>query len=212
MQPDSLTKGISSHNMRSSNVRNTVNTVSNRDRSCGVCGGTVKAGAKKYCSHACYVIDHTTPVPERFWPKVDRRGATDCWLWTGYVFGSLGYGGLHLGGRPLYAHRIAWELANGAIPDGQWVLHSCDVPRCVNPAHLFLGTHTTNMQDAARKGRLSVPRPKAQAVTDAQIAEMHVLRAQGATLQVIADRFSVTKTYVSLVLRGLRRQHVKGAA
>lgn len=95
----------------------------------------------------------------RFWAKVDKTPG--CWLWTralqtsGYGFVRVGKGGMML------AHRLAWILEYGPIPrnkDGQElnVLHDCpdgDNPRCVNPAHMFLGTHITNMRDRGRKGR-----------------------------------------------------------
>ncbi len=94
-------------------------------------------------------------VAERFWAKV-RKGE-GCWLWVGAKQHN-GYGYLHSGGhsirKPLRAHRVSWELHNGPIPDGLRVLHSCDTPCCVNPAHLFLGTQSDNMKDCAAKGRV----------------------------------------------------------
>ena len=74
-----------------------------------------------------------------------------CWLWTGRAAKS-GYG--YLGCR--LAHHVSWLLANGPVPDGLDVCHHCDTPSCVRPDHLFVGTPKDNMQDAARKGRLSV--------------------------------------------------------
>ncbi len=82
-----------------------------------------------------------------FWDKVDQSG--DCWIWTGYV-GHDGYG-QH--GRSGKAHRLAWELTVGPIPDGLNVLHRCDTPVCVRPEHLFLGTSADNSIDMVRKGR-----------------------------------------------------------
>jgi hypothetical protein len=80
------------------------------------------------------------------------KSVTDCVLWTGYVQPN-GYAKTSYRGRPEWAHRAAWQKANGPIPDGMWVLHRCDVPLCINPDHLFLGTHLDNMADMRAKGR-----------------------------------------------------------
>lgn len=95
-------------------------------------------------------------VAERFWAKVLK--GEGCWEWQGSKSKAGGYGYVHVGGqvnrRPMKAHRLSWELHNGPIPHGLWVLHQCDNPPCVNPSHLFLGTRTDNMQNAASKGRI----------------------------------------------------------
>lgn len=85
---------------------------------------------------------------ERFWAKVQKTPT--CWLWT--ASGSR-YGKLKVAGRDVMAHRIAWELSFGHIPHDMQVLHACDQPRCVNPAHLRLGTQAENMIDMYAKGR-----------------------------------------------------------
>jgi hypothetical protein len=87
----------------------------------------------------------------RFWSKVDKSG--ECWVWTAKALCENGYGRFYVGKKPLRAHRYSWELANGPITDGLFVCHRCDNPPCVNPAHLFLGTHQDNMQDMVAKGR-----------------------------------------------------------
>ena len=89
-------------------------------------------------------------VEDRFWEKVDKSG--DCWLWTASTKDGQ-YGCFWMNGRSTFAHRTAWEIHNGPIPDGILVCHTCDTPLCVRPAHLWLGTNADNMRDRDQKGR-----------------------------------------------------------
>lgn len=89
---------------------------------------------------------------ERFWSYVDTSG--DCWLWTG-AKKRHGYGVYGTRRVSVLAHRFSWEFANRTpIPAGLHVLHRCDNPPCVNPAHLSVGTPGDNVADAIAKGRL----------------------------------------------------------
>lgn len=89
---------------------------------------------------------------ERFWPKVDRSG--DCWLWLGYIKPN-GYASFYPGGgrhvSKVYAHRFSYELANGLIPDGMEVDHTCNVRHCVNPRHLEAVSHRANLDRAVER-------------------------------------------------------------
>lgn len=81
---------------------------------------------------------------ERFWSKVDRRGPAECWPWLAYV-APTGYGQVKIGGRQFGAHRVAYELAVGPIPDGLQIDHLCRNRACVNPSHMEAVTQQVNL-------------------------------------------------------------------
>ena len=144
--------------------------------SCEHCGGTFEREAKVvnfarkhnrgvFCGKPCAGAHNrskalvATPQAARFWEKVDKKGPTECWVWTGAGVSRLprrNYGLAHKPGTnrgKVRAHRVSWEMHNGPIPDGLNVLHTCDNPPCVNPAHLFVGTQRDNVRDMYAKGR-----------------------------------------------------------
>lgn len=133
---------------------------------------------------------------ERFIEKI-AIGMSGCWYWMGHIDG-IGYGRFNHPSESK-AHRAAWRLFNGNIPAGLKVLHHCDVRGCVNPAHLFLGTQTENMQDALRKGRLrSVPKhgesnPMAR-LTQKKVARIKeiISKREGTTQRQLARSFGVS--------------------
>jgi hypothetical protein len=94
------------------------------------------------------------PIEDRFWEKVKKTKT--CWLWTGAKSTRYGYGGLSTerGEHPKLAHRFSYELHKGPIPQGKFIMHSCDKALCVNPAHLSAGTQKDNMLDAVSKRRM----------------------------------------------------------
>ena len=126
-------------------------------RVCSVDGCETKAICRGWCgTHYHNWLRRGRPEPstvaERFAAKVDRRGPDDCWEWTGFR-NRGGYGVGWDGERKLGAHRLAYLLEHGSIPDGLQVCHTCDNRGCVNPAHLWAGSRTQNQHDMGRKGR-----------------------------------------------------------
>ena len=103
-------------------------------------------------SRSCYVRHRKCcNVAERFWQRIEKT-ETGCWEYQG-CRDKYNYANVALLKRRRQAHRYAYELVNGPIPKGQHVLHTCDNPPCVNPDHLWLGTHLENVQDMKAKGR-----------------------------------------------------------
>lgn len=91
-------------------------------------------------------------LEERFFDKVHINTKTGCWNWTAFR-DKCGYGMFRMNGSMPYAHRVSYEMTGKEIKQGNCVCHTCDTPDCVNPFHLFQGTHTQNMRDCKRKGR-----------------------------------------------------------
>jgi HNH endonuclease len=90
---------------------------------------------------------------ERFCDKVEAVTESGCWIWLGALDRKTGYGLFYFERKQQFAHRVSYELFRGKIPESLFVLHRCDVECCVNPNHLFLGTHADNMADRNAKGR-----------------------------------------------------------
>jgi hypothetical protein len=146
------------------------------------------------------------PLDVRFWRLVDKsRGDKACWLWLGTKL-KAGYGTFGVDGKPLKAHRVAFELTYGLIPDGNSVCHNCpggDNPSCVNPSHLFTGTHADNMRDKDNKGRANHP----VVLTDLEVLEIRNLHKQGGyTHAKLAVIFNTSRSNVTRIVNGKTRK------
>lgn len=149
---------------------------------------------------------------ERFCHFADIRASNDCWEWK-HTIGKSGYGQLRLYGRMTQAHRLSYEIHFGAIPDGMLVCHHCDNRRCVNPNHLFLGTHQDNAMDMVDKGRHAryahsgEDNPTA-ILTEDKVREIRRLREQGETQKSIANRFGLCRSHVGDIVNRVIWKHV----
>lgn len=138
----------------------------------------------------------------RFWKYVDRRGDSDCWNWTGDKIRD-GYGRIWNNGKTRRAHRISWELRYGEVPENMCVLHHCDNPSCVNPAHLYLGTNQDNVNDKVAKSRQAVGiNNGGNKYPPEKILEIKRLRQDGKTQREIAKTLGVSKGLVYYVITG----------
>jgi len=156
-------------------------------------------------------------ITARFMSKVDKDGPTvahvdglgSCWIWIAYRRRD-GYGQMRVGGRMLSAHRVSYELHNGPVPNGLCVLHRCDVPGCVNPTHLFLGTKADNNRDRNAKQRHASGEQHGSArLSAANVLEIRKLYAAGGVFQrELGKRFGVTTMSISHILSRKRWRHV----
>ena len=140
-----------------------------------------------------------TAFAEGFWAKVNKSG--ECWLWTG-TRTTNGYGRVGCGEKKLRAHRVAWSLMNGPIPAGSFVCHHCDVPLCVNPAHLFLGNAKSNVEDMiakSRRGDTGGSLNGRAKLTDADVEEVRDSLLRGVSQRCVAKRFGVTPGAISQI-------------
>ena len=112
-------------------------------------------------------------LEERFCAKVEKIPMVECWIWNGATH-QFGYGHIRTGKTIEVAHRVAYRLFKNSIPDEMQVLHSCDVPACVNPDHLFLGTQKDNMDDMSSKGRRKSPQMFGEKNPSAKLTESDV--------------------------------------
>jgi hypothetical protein len=145
---------------------------------------------------------------ERFMDKVSPEPNSGCWLWMAAV-SSNGYGHFSTGkkARPEPAHRVAYKLFCGEIPEGQIVRHKCDVPSCVNPDHLLVGTHKDNSRDSHNRGRAALgPRHGNTRLTADQVI---FARNRDLTVREIADTLGCGTSTVQAIRDGRTWSHLE---
>ena len=152
------------------------------------------------------------------WAKIEIRGENECWLWEGTVSrptkskkNPLPYGMVQFAGVVRIAHRLIWASINGRIPDGLVIRHTCDNPRCCNPAHLLSGTYADNARDMISRHRAdrNGERNNQAKLTNADVIQIRELLAQGVDRRIIAPQFGVTPTSISNIKHGLTWRHLQ---
>jgi hypothetical protein len=138
---------------------------------------------------------------EKFWARVAPPNANGCWIFAGKSHRRAGH--LDIGrdanGRIILAHRFSWELHNQRrIPKGKVVCHRCDVPTCVNPAHLRLDTQAGNVHESVRKGRKNTW--GLQKLTADQVWEIRLMASLGLLRKDIAAAFGISPNHVSTIV------------
>jgi DNA-binding XRE family transcriptional regulator len=137
--------------------------------------------------------------------NVTGYGPAACWLWTAAIGSEFGYGAFKMPERTMPAHRVSWQLFCGPIAVGLQVLHRCDVPACVNPEHLYLGTQKDNIRDAILRGRHKNPprlvgeKANGSKLKAAQVLQIRKFLAAGALEEDLAKRFGVSRSTISAI-------------
>lgn len=165
----------------------------------------------RFCSRLCADAARVVPIDQRFWMRV-KKTAT-CWLWMAGT-SKRGYGmlarGAHASGM-VYTHQFSYELHIGTIPAGLYVLHTCDNRRCVNPAHLLLGTLQDNHRDMMQKGRNA--RGESHGHTTLTEEQVRAIRARyaagGISQRQLAREYRVSPDTLSSIVRRKLWAHVE---
>ena len=156
------------------------------------------------------------PALVRFQEQYSPVTESGCWLWNG----STKYGMFTIDdGSMIGAHRASWILHKGEIPSGLFVCHKCDIPCCVNPDHLFLGTQSDNLKDMFAKNRAdrnnpnrikALPKGKRHHRSMAKLTEKQVLEIRGmnGSQRSIAEKFGVCQQLISKIKRNIYWSHI----
>lgn len=154
---------------------------------------------------------------ERMLSAVEFDTVGGCWLWS-RAANELGYGVLYDNGTRWPAHRLSYRVWVGEIPEGHVVCHRCDVPACINPAHLFVGTQAENLADMRAKGRRGSVRVYSGSsnvmsrLTEADIPKILNAANDGQSFTAIGRTFGVSRVTVSKIVNGRAWRHVMGVA
>ena len=175
------------------------------------------------CSHKGIKQNRIKTTEQCFWEKIDKNGpiveyvGTPCWIWIGAKTGD-GYGAIKEKRKQIPAHKYSYQLHYGDnIPENIFVCHKCDNKSCVNPDHLFLGTHSQNMLDMYAKGRCPInnlydyhfngEKHHMAKLTEQQVREIKQLYQTGMRQSMIADKFNTPRKTINNIVHGRTRKN-----
>lgn len=164
---------------------------------------------KAFSLKLCYQCG--TPE-KRFWKHIDKKENNECWDWIG-ACNKYGYGQIRLNDKVIRVHRFSWIIHNGKIPGDLYVLHKCDNPLCVNPNHLFLGTHQDNMDDMINKKRDNKAKGENHGMaklTSKEVKKIKVLLNQKEiSRKRISKMFNISQSVIASINTDKTWRHVK---
>jgi hypothetical protein len=146
-------------------------------------------------------------VEERFKKRFIVDQETKCWNWIA-AKSAAGYGQIGFNNRVIYAHRFSYELRYGSINQGLCVCHKCDNPACVNPDHLFLGTHQENSSDASKKGRFNPKKGEDNPRSKLTKQIILLIRADHRSHRAIGKDYGISNRNVSSIKRRETWRHI----
>lgn len=173
----------------------------NRDCFCSM----HRARKERHGSPHIFLRDRCTPAEPKFWSKVKKTDdSNECWIWQGGT-NSAGYGKFRAQGKFYYAHRFSLFLKTGVWPN-DFVLHSCDNPRCVNPQHLREGTAADNAQDKVERGRVVRGTHHPQCKLDEAI--VNFIRASSDSPKALAEKYNISSGTIGDIRRRKSWRHI----
>lgn len=168
---------------------------------CGQQFFTARSRPNVHCSQKCF----WGPPEERFWRQVDKTPGHgpngDCWIWTG-LSNRRGYGKMSIDNKTVQTHIFSYRIHKGEVPKGAFVCHSCDIPACQNPNHLWLGDAKANNDDKIRKGRANCQTGQSHHNSKLTDADVLKIREDNRMQKIIAKEYGVAKSQISLIKSG----------
>lgn len=187
-----------------------MNVIKNYLSKIGKKGGEARSESKTKAARLNAKMPRKTKtIEERFWAKVDRCGANECWEWKASLH-PKGYGQMNINGKPVASHRITWRLTHGSINKAQMICHKCDNRSCCNPGHLFEGTASDNTKDMISKARHTHgQRSRNAKLTDRRVLFLRSERAKGKSFFHFAKDWAIGWPTIYKAAVGQTWKHLK---